>query len=453
MENSPVPSRLSVPRRYVVFDNGTLYLNDVGTPEEGDYTCYAENQLGKDEMKIRVKVKAGASPPQIQGKDQKSLSVHYGETVTLRCDAGGEPPPVITWISPTNRVIAPALDKYQVLNDGTLVVQKVQRFDAGNYTCLARNKAGHDHKVTALEVLVTPPVISGLRGAAAIRVSAVQDQPKLLDCVAKGTPAPRVMWVLPGNVILPAPYYSKRMAVHLNGTLEIRSAKKTDSGQLTCIARNEGGEVKMVVDLTVKEAVARPQVRGPEADGRSLTVGNAMTLNCSLEGTALSHVTWILPSGTPLSAGARLSKFFHRPDGSLLISNPSMAEVGTYKCLGRYVGGLMERTVTLSPGRKPEISSRYDAPVSVTNGEMLLLHCQTAGDGVVLNRPQRAGRYAVLPNGTLAIQMVSLYDQTALKHLKIQLNVSLTVAHPHWLMLIYVLFITSLISFCTLNDC
>uniref|UniRef100_A0A672IP32 Ig-like domain-containing protein n=1 Tax=Salarias fasciatus TaxID=181472 RepID=A0A672IP32_SALFA len=416
MENSPVPSRLSVPRRYVVFDNGTLYLNDVGTPEEGDYTCYAENQLGKDEMKIRVKVKAGASPPQIQGKDQKSLSVHYGETVTLRCDAGGEPPPVITWISPTNRVIAPALDKYQVLNDGTLVVQKVQRFDAGNYTCLARNKAGHDHKVTALEVLVTPPVISGLRGAAAIRVSAVQDQPKLLDCVAKGTPAPRVMWVLPGNVILPAPYYSKRMAVHLNGTLEIRSAKKTDSGQLTCIARNEGGEVKMVVDLTVKEAVARPQVRGPEADGRSLTVGNAMTLNCSLEGTALSHVTWILPSGTPLSAGARLSKFFHRPDGSLLISNPSMAEVGTYKCLGRYVGGLMERTVTLSPGRKPEISSRYDAPVSVTNGEMLLLHCQTAGDGVVLNRPQRAGRYAVLaqprlfgnkylhPQGSLIIQ-------------------------------------------------
>uniref|UniRef100_A0A8C2XRD9 Matrix remodeling associated 5 n=1 Tax=Cyclopterus lumpus TaxID=8103 RepID=A0A8C2XRD9_CYCLU len=57
----------------------------------------------------------------------------------------------------------------------------------------------------------------------------------------------------------------------------------------------------------------------------------------------------------------------------------------------------------------------------VVNGERLLLHCLSSGEplrltwtipsGVVLNRPQRAGRYAVLPNGTLAIQQVSVYDR------------------------------------------
>lgn len=36
-----------------VFDNGTLLVPTVGMGEEGDYTCYAENQGGQDTMKVR----------------------------------------------------------------------------------------------------------------------------------------------------------------------------------------------------------------------------------------------------------------------------------------------------------------------------------------------------------------------------------------------------------------
>lgn len=424
---NPVKQRESLSggrtRRYVVFDNGTLYFNHVGTPEEGDYTCYAENQLGKDEMKVRVKVKVATSSPKIQDKDQKIIRVFYGETATLRCYAKGEPTSVVTWISPTNRVIAPAMDKYQVLDDGTLVVQKVQRFDDGNYTCVSRNNAGQDHKVIRLEVLVTSPMINGLKGTLnAVKVTAVADQRTLVDCIAEGMPIPRIMWVLPGNVILPAPYYSNRITVYPNGTLEIRWAKRTDSGKLACIARNEGGEVKLIVNLDIKEVVERAQIRGTNTDNLSLTVGNAVTLNCSFEGSTLPHVTWILPNGTPLHSGFQFSKFFHRPnDSSLIISNPSVAEAGMYRCLGHNSRGLVERTFTLSPGKKPEIINRYNSPVSVVNGEGLLLHCLTNAkpfrltwtlpSGVVLNRPQRAGRYAVLPNGTLSIHQVSMYDR------------------------------------------
>uniref|UniRef100_A0AAQ5Y0U0 Ig-like domain-containing protein n=1 Tax=Amphiprion ocellaris TaxID=80972 RepID=A0AAQ5Y0U0_AMPOC len=422
----------SSPQRTDVIYGSKLLLNCVATGEPEPRIIWRtpskklvdieqKQQRSRQEV-VRIKVKVATYPPQVQGKDQRTVRVFYGETVTLGCNTKGEPLPLITWISPTNKVISPALDKYQILDDGTLVVQKAQRFDGGNYTCMARNSAGQDHKVTRLEVLVTPPVINGLRGTTnAIKVTAVQDQLKLVDCMAKGTPTPRIMWVLPGNVILPAPYYSNRMAVHLNGTLEIRSPKTTDSGQLACIARNEGGEVRLVVNLDVKEVVKRPQIRGSKTDSLSLTVGNAMTLNCSLEGSTLPHITWILPSGTPLRSGARFSKFFHRPDGSLIISNPSIAEVGMYRCLGHNSGGLVERTITLSPGRKAEINNIYNSPVSVMNGETLLLHCQASGEplrlawtlpsGVVLNRPQRAGRYAILPNGTLAIHQVSVYDR------------------------------------------
>lgn len=36
-----------------MFDNGTLLVPAVGMGEEGEYTCYAENQGGQDTMKVR----------------------------------------------------------------------------------------------------------------------------------------------------------------------------------------------------------------------------------------------------------------------------------------------------------------------------------------------------------------------------------------------------------------
>lgn len=40
-------------RRLTVFDNGTLLVPTVGMGEEGEYTCYAENQGGQDTMKVK----------------------------------------------------------------------------------------------------------------------------------------------------------------------------------------------------------------------------------------------------------------------------------------------------------------------------------------------------------------------------------------------------------------
>lgn len=406
--------------RYMVFDNGTLFFNDVGMHEEGDYTCYAENQIGKDEMKVHVKVVADI--PVIRNKTFEVIRVMYGDSASLKCTAKGEPNPHILWFSPTNRVIPSASDKYLIHNDGTLVIQKVQRFDGGNYTCLARNSAGQDRKVTRLEILVSPPGINGLRGSTnSLKVSAMKNQRKLIHCQASGTPVPRVLWVVPDNVILSAPYYGSRMTVHRNGTLDINSLRVTDTNKLTCIARNEGGEARLIVQLDVMDIIEKPRLKSPKTESITLTVGRTMMLNCSFEASPVPQLTWVLPSGSPLMSGSQFNKFFHRSDGTLVITNPAVSEAGTYRCLGRNAGGLVERTVVLTPGRKPEINNRYNSPVSVINGENLQLHCLSTSDpvritwtlpsGVVLNRPQRAGRYTVLPNGTLSIQQASVYDR------------------------------------------
>uniref|UniRef100_A0A8C7E0J5 Matrix remodeling associated 5 n=1 Tax=Naja naja TaxID=35670 RepID=A0A8C7E0J5_NAJNA len=408
-------------KRYVVFNNGTLYFNEVGLREEGDYTCYAENQIGKDEMKVRVKVVA--EPATIRNKTYVILNIPYGDAVSVGCKAKGEPTPKVFWLSPSNRPIPTLSDKYQVYIDGTLLIQKAQRSDSGNYTCVARNSAGEDHKIVWIHVNVQPPKINGHPSTStSVREMAVKGSQKLIDCNAEGIPSPRVMWAFPEGVILPAPYYGNRITVHRNGTLDIRGVRHTDAVQLVCIGRNEGGEARLVVQLQVVDQVEKPFFGDPITERITATAGHSINLNCSVHGTPSPRTAWILPNGTELMKSSHLKRFYHKRDGILHISALSAADAGTYRCTARNPGGYVERVVFLKVGVKPEISNHYNNLVSIINGETLQLHCGTQPgqqahvawtlpNGMVLDSPQAIGRFSLLENGSLIVREASVFDR------------------------------------------
>ncbi|XP_068126018.1 matrix-remodeling-associated protein 5 [Hyperolius riggenbachi] len=407
-------------RRYVVFNNGTLYFNEVGMKEEGDYTCYAINQMGQDEMRVSVKIVA--EKPSIKNKTYSIINVPYGDVVTLSCEAKGEPVPKITWFSPANRPIPTSSDKYQIYQDGNLLIQKAQRSDSGNYTCLAQNSGGEDKKVVQIQVNVLPPKINGYSDKIiTIKESAMKDTRLLIDCKAEGIPSPRVMWAFPEGVILPAPYYGNRITVHRNGTLDIKILRKTDSVQLVCIARNEGGEAKLIAQLTVTEPAVKPQFAN---DNENVLVaeGQVAKLNCSAVGIPQPDLIWILPNNTEIHSGNHLHRMFHKQDGTLHIGSVSLTDAGAYRCRAVNLAGSTDRLVTLQIGRKPQMSNNYNNLVSIINGETLQLHCSTQGaqrpliswtlpNGIVIDGPQVKGRISLLPNGTLVVKDTSVYDR------------------------------------------
>ncbi|MEE6469025.1 hypothetical protein FKM82_008473 [Ascaphus truei] len=407
-------------KRYGVFNNGTLYFNEVGMKEEGDYTCYAVNQHGQDEMRVSVKVVAEGAV--IKNKTYSTVSVSYGDVITVSCEAKGEPIPKITWLSPANRPIPALSDKYQVYRDGTLLIQKTQRSDSGNYTCLAQNNAGEDKKIVQIQVNVLPPKINGHSNKIiAVKETAMKDSRMLIDCKAEGIPTPRVMWAFPEGVILPAPYYGNRITVHRNGTLDIKVLRKTDSVQLICIGRNEGGEARLIVQLTVTEPAEKPKFN---TDNENVVVaeGQTVSLNCSALGKPEPERTWILPNGTQLQSGNHLHGIYHKSDGTLHIGTIAVTDAGTYRCKAVNIAGYADRLVFLKIGHKPQISNHYNNLVSIINGETLQLHCTTHGEpqthiswtlpnGMVLDGTQTKGRFSLLQNGSLVVRDASVYDR------------------------------------------
>ncbi|MEE6501038.1 hypothetical protein FKM82_004042 [Ascaphus truei] len=408
-------------RRYILFDNGTLYLNKVGITEEGDYTCYAENTLGKDEMKVHITVVTAA--PRIKLNQKAHYSVRAGESAALDCEAIGEPKPKTFWLLPSSDMIAASHDRYVLHENGSLSISQVKLLDAGEYMCVARNAAGDDTKLLKLDVQSKPPLINGLySNKSIIRDTAIKHSRKLITCRAEGTPPPHIMWIMPDNIYLTAPYHGSRIMVHKNGSLEIRNVRPSDTAEFTCVARNDGGESMLVVQLEVLEMLRRPMFKNPFNEKVIAKPGKMAILNCSADGNPPPEIIWLLPNGTRFLNGQKLTKYHAGNNGTFIIYSPTKEDAGKYRCAARNKIGYIEKLIILEVGQKPTILTHPRGPIKNIIGDALSLHCLSDGtprpniiwtlpSGYVIDRPHVNGKYMLLENGTLVIRETSIHDR------------------------------------------
>ncbi|XP_008577945.1 PREDICTED: immunoglobulin superfamily member 10 [Galeopterus variegatus] len=408
-------------RRYTLFNNGTLYFNKVGIAEEGDYTCYAQNTLGKDEMKIHLTVVTAV--PRIRRGHDTNTRTKVGDTAILDCEVTGEPKPKIFWLLPSNDMISFSNDRYTFHANGSLSINRVKLLDSGEYMCVARNPSGDDTKMYKLDVVSKPPLINGLyTNKTVIKATAVRHSKKHFDCRAEGTPSPQIMWIMPDNIFLTAPYHGSRITVHKNGTLEIRNVRLSDSAEFICVARNEGGQSILVVQLEVLEMLRRPKFRNPFNEKIVAQLGKSTALNCSVDGNPPPEIMWILPNGTRFSSGPQNSQYLIARNGSFVIHKTTRDDAGKYRCAARNTVGYIEKLIVLEIGQKPVILTYAPGTVRRISGESLSLQCVSDGipkpnikwtmpSGYVMNRPQTNGKYILHENGTLVIKEATAYDR------------------------------------------
>lgn len=408
-------------RRYTLFNNGTLYFNKVGIAEEGDYTCYAQNTLGKDEMKVHLTVITAA--PRIRKGNKANMRIKAGDTAILDCEVTGEPKPKIFWLLPSNDMISFSKGRYTFHANGSLSIGRVRLLDSGEYMCVARNPSGDDTKMYKLDIVSKPPLINGLyTNKTVIKATAVRHSKKHFDCRAEGTPSPQIMWIMPDNIFLTAPYYGSRITVHKNGTLEIRNVRLSDSADFICVARNEGGESVLVVRLEVLEMLRRPTFRNPFNEKIVAQLGKFTALNCSVDGNPPPEIIWILPNGTRFSNGPQNPQHLIARNGSFIIYKTARDDTGKYRCAARNKVGYIEKLIILEIGQKPVILTYASGTVYGISGESLSLHCVSDGSpkpnikwtvpsGLIIDRPQISGKYILHENGTLVIKEATTYDR------------------------------------------
>uniref|UniRef100_A0A3P9I6Y5 Neural cell adhesion molecule 1 n=1 Tax=Oryzias latipes TaxID=8090 RepID=A0A3P9I6Y5_ORYLA len=322
--------------RYKIMANGHLQIRGIKKTDEGMYTCearvMARGEIDFKTMKVVVNVL-----PTIRARQfEVNATADIGSSALLACDADGFPDPIVTWTH--NNVVLEEGDKYSLNEDGSeLVIKDVMKVDEGDYTCIAKNKAGEKSQEVSLNVFVQPK-ITYLNNKTAIEF----DEEVILTCEASGDPTPTISWSSESKIFTegeqaswtrPDKYESldRNIVVYSHArvsSLTLKNVQFTYAGQYLCIASNSIGQDSQSVYLEVRYS---PKIQGVVA---SYTwEKNPANLSCEVDAHPEASVVWFKDGSHLPSANTTNVKIYNMPTVSYLEITPeSQIDFGNYNC-------------------------------------------------------------------------------------------------------------------------
>ncbi|XP_029629100.1 neural cell adhesion molecule 1 isoform X2 [Salmo trutta] len=331
--------------RFKILPNSHLQIRGIKKTDEGSYTC--EGRLmarGEIDLKI-IRVIVNVLPTIRVWQSEVNATAGVGQSAILTCAADGYPEPMVTWARAG--VLLESGDKYSFNEDGSeMTIMEVAKLDEGEYTCIAKNKAGESEQEVSLRVFVKPKITFLLNQS----TSEMEEQ-VTLTCEASGDPTPTINWSFglrpftEGeqahlNRIYQASWTRPEQHKSLDGNVVVRSdarvssltlkyANFTDAGQYLCSARNAIGVDSQPAYLEVRYA---PKIQG------SVTVytweGNAANISCEV----LAHpsdvsMLWLRDGFQLPNDNVTKTKVFQSPTASYLEVTPeSENDFGSYNC-------------------------------------------------------------------------------------------------------------------------
>ncbi|XP_041657634.1 neural cell adhesion molecule 1a isoform X2 [Cheilinus undulatus] len=342
--------------RFKILDNGHLQIRGIKKTDEGMYNCEAR-VMARGEIDFRmIKVVVNVLPTIRARQSDVNATADIGSMALLACDADGFPEPTVTWAH--NNIVLETGDKYSLNEDGSeLVIKDVKKVDEGDYTCIAKNKAGEKAEEVSLNVFVQPK-ITYLNNQTASEF----DEQVTLTCEASGDPTPTISWSFENRVFTegeqaswtrPDKYESldRNIVVRSHArvsSLTLKNVQFTYAGLYLCTASNSIGQDDQLVHLEVRYA---PKIMGSVA--WYTWEGNPTNISCEVEAHPGASVIWFR-DGLPLPhANATNVKIYNTPTVSYLEVSPSQNDFGSYNCTATNVMGTESKEFLLIQAEVP----------------------------------------------------------------------------------------------------
>ncbi|XP_042552468.1 muscle, skeletal receptor tyrosine-protein kinase isoform X5 [Dipodomys spectabilis] len=227
--------------RYSIRENGQLLtILSVEDSDDGIYCCIANNGVGGAAEScgaLQVKMKPKITRPPI------NLKIIEGLKAVLPCTTMGNPKPAVSWIKGDSTLRENS--RIAILESGSLRIHNVQKEDAGQYRCVAKNSLGTAYsKLVKLEIEEESEPEQDTKVFARILRAPESHNVTFgsfvtLRCTATGIPVPTISWIENGNAVSSGSIQESVKDRVIDSRLQLFITKP---GLYTCIATNKHGE-------------------------------------------------------------------------------------------------------------------------------------------------------------------------------------------------------------------
>ncbi|XP_069391059.1 neural cell adhesion molecule 1b isoform X3 [Paralichthys olivaceus] len=321
--------------RFKVLSNHHLQIHGIKKTDEGSYTCEGR-LMARGEIDLRViKVVVNVLPTIRVWQSEVNATADVEQSAMLTCAADGYPEPMVTW--KRSEVVLDAGEKYSFNEDGSeITIMDVTKLDEGDYTCIAKNKAGESEQELSLRVFVKPRITF-----IGNQSTSEMEEQVTLTCEASGDPTPTINWSSGDHVFTEGEQaHLNRIYQSLDGNVVVRSdarvssltlkyVKYTDAGPYLCTARSAIGEDSQSAYLEVRYA---PKIHGEVA--LYTWEGNAVNISCEVKAhPSDASIVWLRDRLQLPNSNTTNIKIFRTPSVSFLQITPeSENDFGSYNC-------------------------------------------------------------------------------------------------------------------------
>uniref|UniRef100_A0A4W5KIH3 Roundabout guidance receptor 2 n=1 Tax=Hucho hucho TaxID=62062 RepID=A0A4W5KIH3_9TELE len=367
-------ARLDLKGDRVTVRGGKLTISSTRKSDAGMYVCVATNMVGERDSET-AQLSVFERPTFVRRPVNQVVLVE--ESVELRCQVQGDPPPSLRWRKDDVDIPRGRYDIRYEKEDFLLRIKKASAGDQGTFSCVAENRVGKVEASATLTVREAPQFVVRPRDQIV-----AQGRTATFPCETKGNPQPTVFWQREGSQDLLFPSQpaqgDSRVSVSVSGELTISSVQRSDAGYYTCQALTVAGSILAKAQLEVADASKDrpPPIIRQGPSNQTQAVGSVALLRCQASGDPEPTVTWLKDGLSLLGKDPRMALL---EPGSLQIQSTRLSDSGLYTCVATSSSGetswkssdltdSMSHNASALPGppSKPEVTDVTKSSVSLS---------------------------------------------------------------------------------------